>query len=67
MVLRSEKSLRGAELCMSQMCKEGEGGNEDGGVEGPRLVVNGGMLEEVELFCYLGAMLDRDAGVKTTV
>ena len=30
------------------------GGDGDGIVEGSRLVVNEGMLEEVEQFCYLG-------------
>ena len=36
------------------MCERGgEGGDDDGDNEGLWLVVNGGMLEEVELFCYL--------------
>ena len=55
MMFRSEKPSRGAELFMSKMCKleRGEGGDDDGDNEGPRLVVNGGMLGKVEQFCYL--------------
>ena len=35
--------------------------------KGPRLVVNRGMLEEVEQLCYLGDMLDCEAGVERAV
>ena len=35
--------------------------------EGPGLVVNGGMLKEVEQFCYLGGVLDCEGVVKTAV
>ena len=31
--------------------------------EGPGLVVNGGVLKEVEQFCFLGDVLDCEAGV----
>ena len=41
------------------------GGDGDGDDEVPRLVVNGGVLEEVEEFCYLGNVLDCDAKVTT--
>ena len=58
-MFRSEKSPRGA--------REGEGGDGNGGDEGPGLVVNGGILEEVEQFCYLGDVLDCEAGVKRAV
>ena len=41
------------------MCKKGgEGGDDSGDNEGPRLFLNGGVLEEVEQFCYLGDVLD---------
>ena len=49
MIFRSEKSPRGAELCMSKMCKrEGEGSDGNGDDEDPGLVVNGGVLKEVQ-------------------
>ena len=32
-----------------------------------RLVVNGGVLEEVEQFCFLGDVLDCEAGVERAV
>ena len=43
-------------------CGEGDG---DGGDDG--LVVDGGVLEEVQQFCYLGDMLDCEAGVERAV
>ena len=45
----------------------GGGGDDYGDVEGPRLVVNGGVLEEVKQFCYLGDVLICGAGVERAV
>ena len=47
------KNLQRVQKFVCPRCvREGEGhdGNEDN--EGPRLVANGGMLEEVEQFCF---------------
>ena len=66
MMLRSEKSPRSTELC-PKSAREGEGGDDNGHDEGPGLVVNGGMLEEVEQFCYLGDVLDCEGGVERAV
>ena len=49
-ILRAEKSPTGAELVCSRCAREQEGVDFNGGGEGPGLVVNGGMLEEVEQF-----------------
>ena len=62
-MLRFDKSMRGAELCMSKLCKRGDGVDDDGDDEVPGLVVNGVVLEEVEQFCFLGDVLDCEAGV----
>ncbi len=43
-------------------CDEGDG---DGGSDG--LVVDEGVLEEVQQFCYLGDVLDCEAGVERAV
>ena len=43
--------------------REGEGGDDDGDNKGPRLIVNGGVLEEV----YLGDVLVCEAGVERAV
>ena len=65
---RSEKSPRGAELCMSKLCKrERDGGDGSEDDEVPGLVVNGSVLEEVEQFCYLGVVLNCEAGVERAV
>ena len=42
------------------------GGDDYEDNEGPGSVVNGGVLE-VEQFCYLGDVLDCEAGVKRAV
>ena len=43
--------LRGVQNFVFPRCaRVGEGGDSDGDDEGPRLVVDGGMLEEVEHF-----------------
>ena len=44
-----------------------EDGDGNGVDEGPGLVVNGGMLQEVEQFCYLGDVLDCESGVERAV
>ena len=62
-VLRSEKSPRGAKLC----ARKREDGNDYGDDEGPGLEVNGGMLEEVEQFCYLRDVLDCEGGAERAV
>ena len=49
----------GAELCM------GDDDNRDD--EGAGLVVNGGVLEEVKQFCYLGGVLDCEEKVERAV
>ena len=66
-ILRAEKSPTGAELVCSRCAREREGVDFNGGGEGPGLVVNGGMLEEVEQFCYLGDVVDCEAGVEGAV
>ena len=65
-MLTSERFLRGAELCMSKICKRVRGWWwwDD---EGPGLVVNRGMLEEIEMFCYLGDVLGCEGGVERAV
>ena len=48
--------------------RDEEGDDGTGDDEGPRLVINGDVLEEVELqFCYLGDVLDCIAGVERAV
>ena len=47
--------------------KKGDGGDDYGDEEGPGLVVNGGVLEEVEQFHYLGDVLNYEAGVEKAV
>ncbi|MPC36995.1 hypothetical protein E2C01_030468 [Portunus trituberculatus] len=42
----------------------GDGGGDD---EDVGLEVNGGVLEEVQQFCYLGDMLDYEADAGTAV
>ncbi len=49
-------------LVLKDDCGEGDGG---GGSAGQ--VVDGGVLEEVQHFCYLGDMLDCEAGVERAV
>ena len=62
------RNLQGVQNFVCPRCaREGEGGDGYGGDEGPGLVVNGGILEEVEQFCYLGDVLDCEAGVKRAV
>ena len=41
--------------------------SNDGDDMGHGLVVNGGVLEEIEQFCYLGDVLDCKAGVERAV
>ena len=43
------------------------GEDEDGVDENAGLVVDGGVLEEVQQFCYLGDVLDCEAGVERAV
>ena len=66
-MLRSEKSPRGAEIVCPRCPREGEGGDGIRDEKGPWLVINGGMLKEVEQFCYLGDVLDCEAGVERAV
>ncbi len=68
-MLGTEASAGGAELCMSEMCQGEEEKGVDGGddAEDARLVVDGGELEEVQQFCYLGDVLDCEAGVERAV
>ena len=49
------------------MQEGGEGGDDYGVDEGPGLVVNGGMLEKVEQFCYLRDVLDCEGGMERAV
>ena len=66
-MLRSEKS-RGVQNFVCPRCAwEGEGGDDDGDDEGPGLVVNWGVLEEVRQFCYLGDVMDCEGGVERAV
>ena len=51
---------------MCKCAREGDGGDDDGD-EVPRLVVNGGVLEAVEQLCYLGDVVDCEAGVERAV
>ena len=47
--------------------REGGDGDDDGGDGDGGLVVDGGVLEEVQQFCYLGDVLDCEAGVERAV
>ena len=49
------------------LCSVCSSGDEDGYDEGSGLVVNGGMLEEIEQLCYLGDVLDCEAVVEIAV
>ena len=44
--------------------RKGNDGYDDGDDKVPRLAVNGGILEELKQFCYLGDVLDCEAGVE---
>ena len=62
------RNLQGVQNFVCRSCaREGDGGDDDGDDEAPGLVVNRGMLEEVEQFCYLGDVLDCEAGVERAV
>jgi len=44
-------------------CKEGKNIEE----EGRELITTGGIIEEIDEFCYLGNLLDCEAGLKRAV
>lgn len=49
------------------VCPRCVGEDEGGNGENDGLVVDGGVLEEVQQFCYLGDVLDCEAGVERAV
>ena len=50
-MLRLKKSARDTEPCMSKMCQGGGTGDGEEN-EDTRLVMDGGVLDEVQQFCY---------------
>ena len=62
------KNLQGVQNLVCPRCaREGEGGDGSEDDKDPGLLVNGGVLEKVEQFCYLGDVLDSEAGVERAV
>ena len=53
-------------VCPSSVQREGEDDNQSES-EGARLEVDEGVIKEVEQFCYLGDILDCEAGVERAV
>ena len=61
------RNLRRVQTFVCPRCaREGKGSDGDGDDEGPGLVVNGSVLEEVEQLCYLD-VLDCEAGVEKVI
>lgn len=58
------RNLRGMQNFICPTCRMGQRNQEN---DRENLVVDGGELEEVEQFCYLGDMIDCEAGVERTV
>ncbi len=67
MMLGAEASAGDAEFCMYEMCRGEGGGGRGDDAEDAGLVVDGGELEEVQQFCYLGDVLGCEAGVERAV